>query len=62
MLDSQGGAHDVATLDVPALGPTAYGVRWDLAHSRALVATSRAAGDGPAHDYWLLDFGWGGGS
>ena len=57
-LDSQGNARDVATIDVPAPGPTAYGVRWDLAHRRALVVTNRAAGDGPAHEYWLVDFGW----
>jgi hypothetical protein len=59
-LDEQGGAKDVATIDVPAPGPTGYGVRWDLAHRRALVVTNRASGDGPTHDYWLLDFGWGG--
>jgi hypothetical protein len=45
---------------VPAPGPTAYGVRWDLPHSRALVVTNRSAGGGPAHDYWLVDFGWSG--
>jgi len=60
VLDQQGGVQDVATIDVPAPGPTAYGVRWDLAHRRALVVTDRASGDGPTHDYWLLDFGWGG--
>jgi dipeptidyl aminopeptidase/acylaminoacyl peptidase len=59
-LDPQGGVQDVATIDVPAPGPTAYGVRWDPGHRRALVATNRASGDGPTHDYWLLDFGWGG--
>lgn len=58
-LDPQGGVQDVATIDVPAPGPTAYSVRWDLGHRRALVATNRSAGDGPTHDYWLLDFGWG---
>jgi PEGA domain len=57
-LDMQGNARDVATIEVPAPGPTAYGVRWDLAHRRALIATNRASGDGPAHDYWLVDFGW----
>ena len=40
-------------------GPTAYGVRWDLAHQRALVITNRGSGGGPAHDYWLVDFGLG---
>jgi hypothetical protein len=59
-LDQQGGVQDVATIDVPAPGPTAYGVRWDLAHRRALVVTNRTSSDGPSHDYWLLDFGWGG--
>jgi len=59
-LDQQGGVQDVAIVDVPAPGPTGYGVRWDLAHRRALVVTNRASGDGPSHDYWLLDFGWGG--
>jgi len=59
-IDPQGGVQDVATIDVPAPGPTAYGVRWDLGHRRALVITNRASGDGPSHDYWLLDFGWGG--
>jgi hypothetical protein len=58
-LDQQGGVQDVGTIDVPAPGATAYGVRWDLAHRRALVVTNRASGDGPSHDYWLLDFGWG---
>jgi hypothetical protein len=58
-LDGQGSAREVATIEVPAPGPTVYGVRWDLAHARALVITNRAAGDGPAHDYWLVDFGWG---
>jgi hypothetical protein len=57
-LGAQGQARDVATLDVPTPGPTAYGVRWDLAHARALVATNRGQGDGPAHDFWLVDFGW----
>jgi hypothetical protein len=58
-LDAQGNARDVAMIDVPAPGPTAYGVRWDLARRRALVITNRGSGDGPAHDYWLVDFGWG---
>jgi Tol biopolymer transport system component len=57
-LSTQGEALDVGSIDLPAPGPTAYGVRWDLAHSRALVVTNRGAGDGPAHDYWLVDFGW----
>ena len=57
-LDAQGNARDVATIDVPGPGPAAYGVRWDLAHPRALVITNRASGDDPAHDYWLVDFGW----
>jgi PEGA domain len=55
-LTPQGEAIDVGTLDVPAPGPTAYGVRWDVDHRRALVITNRASGDGPSHDYWLL--GW----
>ena len=52
--------HFFTSLGIPAPGPTAYGVRWDLGHRRALVVTNRASGDGPTHDYWLLDFGWGG--
>jgi hypothetical protein len=58
-LDTQGNARDVAMIDVPTPGPTAYGVRWDLARNRALVMTNRTSSDGPAHDYWLVDFGWG---
>jgi PEGA domain len=57
-LNPQGEALDVGSIDVPALGPTAYGVRRDLAHARALVVTNRGAGDGPTRDYWLVDFGW----
>ena len=56
-LDAQGDARDVATINVPAPGPTAYGVRRDLAHTRTLVITNCASGDGPAHHYWLVDFG-----
>jgi len=58
-LDSDGQAREVATLDLPAPGATGYGVRWDLARQRALVITTHAAGQGPARDFWLLDFGWG---
>ena len=58
-LDAQGNARDLASIDVPAPGPTAYGVRWDVAHQRALVITNRDSSSGPAHDYWLVDFGWG---
>jgi hypothetical protein len=57
-LDPNGDARDGGTIDVPAPGPTTYGVRWDLSHSRALVVTNRTTGNGPAHDYWLVDFGW----
>ncbi len=57
-LEPSGEARDLGTIDVPAPGPTAYGVRWDLAHSRALVLTNRATGTGPSHDYWLIEFGW----
>jgi hypothetical protein len=57
-LDPQGNARDVATLDVPAPGPTGYGVRWELPHSRALAVTNRSTGSGPAHEYWLVDLGW----
>jgi hypothetical protein len=57
-LDAHGNGRDVAMIDVPTPGPTAYGVRWDLAHGRAVVVTNRASNDGPTHDYWLVDFGW----
>jgi hypothetical protein len=58
-LDRDGNAHDLATLNIPTPGTTAYGVRWDLAHQRALVITNRGSSSGPSHDYWLVDFGWG---
>jgi hypothetical protein len=58
-LDDDGQAHDVATLDLPTPGATAYGVRWDLARQRALVVTRSAAGQGLAQDFWVLDFSWG---
>ena len=58
-VDAQGNARDLASVDVPAPGPTAYGVRWDLAHNRALIITNRGSGSGPVHDYWLVDFSWG---
>jgi len=58
-LDRDDQAREVATLDVPAPGATGYGVRWDFTRQRALIITTHAAGQGPAHDFWLLDFGWG---
>jgi hypothetical protein len=58
-LDEHGNARSIARIDVPAPGPTAYGVRWDLARQRALVITNRGSSSGPAHDFWLVDFGWG---
>jgi len=61
-LDLHGQTRELARLELPTPGSTAYGVRWDLAHSRALVAMNRASNDGPTHDYWLVDFGWGVGS
>jgi hypothetical protein len=61
-LEDDGQVRDVAGLDLPTPGATAYGVRWDLAHRRALVITNRGSGDGPAHEYWLVDFGWGTGA
>ena len=58
-LDAQGTAHDLASIDVPAPGPTDCGLRWDLVHQRALVITNRGSSGGSAHEYWLVDFGWG---
>jgi len=56
--DAPGTARDVATIDIPAPGPTAYGVRWDLARGRVLVVTNRGSNEGPSHDFWLVDFNW----
>jgi hypothetical protein len=56
-LDGAGQAQEVVVLDVPTPETTSYGLRWDLAHDRALLVANGALGS-EAHAFWLLDFGW----
>jgi hypothetical protein len=56
-LDTQGQAQELVSIDVATPAATGYGLRWDLAHQRALLVTNHSGFDG-GHDYALLDFGW----
>jgi hypothetical protein len=58
-LDAQGQAQELVSIDVATPSATGYGLRWDLAHQRALLITNHSGFDG-GHDYALLDFGWSG--
>jgi hypothetical protein len=55
-LDAQDQARELVSIDVPTPAATGFGLRWDLAHQRALLITDRSSFDG--RDYALLDFGW----